>query len=229
VTKAKTYVMAGAMVPAIEMVAREGQQDARGGSTTSGPMLIAISPARRPLNALSKRIMQRVGAVIVFAELIAAAKGQPILPPVHLHPCDCTEASTQCSCDCKVPRRRRAIAQEDVVGTWFISLSQEGAGASQNLVTFHAGGTMTSASGDFGVWAESNGTYGATTDTFTFDQHGTVTGRRRTSWSVAVTTLDELQASFVVDLIGLDGTITPAVGSGTAAGCRVPLPLQFTH
>jgi len=111
------------------------------------------------------------------------------------------------------------------VGTWFISLSHA-TGKSQTLVTFHVGGTVTSASADFGVWDGSNSEYTATTDAFTFDDHGLVTGRRRTSWSVLVSTLDELQANFVVDLIALDGTITPAVGNGTAAGCRVPLPIQ---
>ena len=168
-------------------------------------------------------------SVFVFAGLIGAAKSQPIVPPVHLHPCDCIEGSTACSCDCKVPRRPRPIAQDDVVGTWFISLSQT-AGASQALVTFHAGGTVTSASADFGAWAaESNGAYSATTDTLTFDHQGGVTGRLRKSWSVVVNTLDELQANFVVDLISLDGRITPTVASGTAAGCRVPLPTQTTH
>jgi len=85
---------------------------------------------------------------------------------------------------------------------------------------------MTSASADFGVWEKSNGEYTATTNAFTFDDHGFVTGMRRTNWSVLVSPFDELQANFVVDLIALDGTITPAAGSGTAAGCRVPLPIQ---
>lgn len=168
-------------------------------------------------------------SVLVFAGLIGTAKGQPVTTPARPHPCDCIEGSTACSCDCKVPRRPRPVAQDDVVGTWFISLSQT-AGASQTLVAFHSGGTVTSASADFGAWAaESNGAYSATTDTLTFDQQGGVTGRRRTSWSVVVTALDELQANFVVDLISLDGTITPAVASGTAEGCRVPLPTQTAH
>ena len=227
--RTKTHVIAGTLV------ACEGQPDARGGCTTSGPLPAAISPARRPLDALSRRIMKRIGAFIVFAGLIGAAKGQPVVPPVHLHPCDCVTESTAsqpvipCSCDCRVPGRPKPIAQEDVVGTWFISLSHS-AGTAQALITFHSDGTVTSASADFGVWAGLNGehsaTYYATTDAFTFDEHGVVMGRLRTRWSVVVTTFDQLQAHFVVDLIALDGTITRAAGSGTAAGCRVPLEPQ---
>jgi len=229
--RTKTHVIAGTMVWPIPLVACEGQPDARGGCTTSGPMPVAISPARRPLDALSRRIVMRIGAFIVFAGLIGAAKGQPVVPPVHLHPCDCVTELTAsqpvipCSCDCRVPGRPKPIAQEDVVGTWFISLSHS-AGTAQALVTFHSGGTVTSASADFGVWAGLNGEYSATMDAFTFNEHGIVTGRRRTRWSVVVTTFDELQANFVVDLIALDGTITRAAGSGTAAGCRVPLEAQ---
>src|SRR5580704_8877547 len=191
--KTKTHLISGTMVSAIEMVTCDK-------CPTSGPMPLAISPARRPLIALSRRIMRRIGALIVFAGLIAAAKGQPVVPPVVHHPCDCIEASTACSCDCRIPRRPRQIAQDDVVGTWFISLSHA-TGKSQTLVTFHSDGTLTSASADFGVWDGSNGEYTATTDAFTFDDHGFVTGRRRTGWSIVVTPLDELQANFVVDLI----------------------------
>jgi hypothetical protein len=158
----KTHVRSGMLVWAVPQMA--------------GPMLTAISPAGGPVNALGKRI---VVVLVGFLTLIAAAKGQQIIPPVHLHPCDCT--IPPCFCDCRVPREPRPVAQEDVVGTWVVSLSQAAA-ASQASVTLHSGGTMAGAPADFGVWAGSNGEYSATTDAFIFDEHGIVTGKTK-RWS----------------------------------------------
>jgi hypothetical protein len=120
-----------------------------------------------------------------------------------------------------------------LVGTWFCDVAASDAGLPpfQALQTFHVDGTFIETSSllgqgeegpAHGVWTPRGNDYALAFQLFGFDKEsGQAVIRVIVRVSIQLDGQDRLNAGYAVDLIDLDGTVTPNVDTGTYACTRM--------
>ena len=174
----------------------------------------------------NKIIAASICTSFVVLGLTAIANAQALRPCVR--PCPEPCYYPEYTADNVPAQYNPCVTQDAIVGTWLLTIAQSGT-TFQSLEAYHSDGTITGSSTlrflspDLGVWTAttSNVQYIATIDTFLFDSQGNVTGRRRIRATLRFTSNNSLNGEFVMDILGVDGSVQRAASSGTFVATRI--------